>query len=1373
MRKFLIVGVLSLATTLPFAVTAAPTKATTSKPAAAANFTRSATLPKWAQPLAAIAPTTHEDAVVVRLSETQAWAGPSPAVLENLAVQVNAKSALESIGQFGITFLPAYQKLVLHRVALLRGKEVLDRTASVNTRLLEREPGLENGIYGGAMTLQLLLEDVQVGDTLWLTYTVEGANPVFGNRWSDTFSWDSGSRVEERKLTVLHPKNRPLKWRTLGDFKAGEIKPVIDQLGATERLVFSEKGMDALDYEPSTPNDYVSHRRLQFSEFDNWQEVATWAGSMFPLAPSGPATMALKARFAQQGDAMAQATAALHWVQDEIRYFSVSMGENSHRPQSPDVVLKRRYGDCKDKSYLLVSLLRDLGIQARPVLVNSMAYKMPGKGLATPLAFDHVIVQIDIDGKRYNVDPTRSGERGLLSVLPPAIPAGSGLLVHAISPELVTLADSTPTEALMERFETIRVASFDGDATLEVRRVYRRGLASMARQSIPALSAAELRKFALGQYEKQYPGITVVDKPTHQDSADGNSFEMLMKFKLVKPVNQVDGQYRIEFDAKLVDDTLGIPDNLVRNFPFAFPLGRIHSRYHLDVHWPQTVRSHTVQAPTAADSPFFKLKEEYTLRGNLFRYNADYKVKQESIPAAQLPELQKAVKTLLGKTLGIAQVGPSDFVKEAGSGLTMRNVEILRMGLAFEEFNQLSQKKKLKDIGIDNACDVLINAYALGAFLPDSGKVLPTLDATLAAQASVPGFNLCRARFKFSRGDFAASVPLFKAGGVTADGDPNTLLLAWARMHDGTDVAAAQRDILRYYDDRKRQGLLSGYDMAATVALLQRMKAPIPVELTSRRDLATGAWPLPIVAMQLGSLSVEALLDKLKVMEDDERELAANEANFYIAQTYIAQGKKQLAIDALQWFRVNGMRSTELGQHALAELWLQHNDDPDLKAASEAASKDDFPAALQLYGKAAARGVPLAQYALGLFHYDGRGTRENAQEAAKWMLLAAGNNVPGAMNYLAIMYANGKGVEMDMVRAVKWLEAGASLGEQYASANLGARYMEGHEYTPQDFGKAYRLLSRGAEMGEVKAQANLSYLYTEGKGTEKDYTAASYWARLSLMRGEPEGMLRMGILARGGLGMDKDAAMALKLFDICFKMKSGDCAYQLGLMYEAGDGVQRDAGRAQRYFESGAEYDSVEAQLRVAHEKLAKDPESTAALDLLLRAAFMGSEAAVDLIEAKATRSLDKKPNLELIQLLGVIRRHASGTVFSYEKAARWLIKGSELGSSQAMNNLGDLYEKGAGVEKNVDKAIELFKRAATNGNGPAFYSLGTLYDAGVEVPPNPRLAYLYLELAMRRGLTRALPSRNRIRATLSKADREAADVLAAGWRPEMALPVL
>ena len=93
-----------------------------------------------------------------------------------------------------------------------------------------------------------------------------------------------------------------------------------------------------------------------------------------------------------------KADALLEYVQKEIRYTGLEIGLHSHAPNPPKVVLDRHFGDCKDKSLLLISVLGAVGIDAYPALVSSSLRVHVGEILPSPLAFDHVVVFAVIDG---------------------------------------------------------------------------------------------------------------------------------------------------------------------------------------------------------------------------------------------------------------------------------------------------------------------------------------------------------------------------------------------------------------------------------------------------------------------------------------------------------------------------------------------------------------------------------------------------------------------------------------------------------------------------------------------------------------------------------------------------------------------------------------------------------------------------------------------------------------------------------------------------------------------------------------------------------------------------------------------------------------
>ena len=59
----------------------------------------------------------------------------------------------------------------------------------------------------------------------------------------------------------------------------------------------------------------------------------------------------------------------------------------------------RRYGDCKDKAYLLSKILARLDIAASPALVSTTRGSATRDVVPTAAAFNHVIVRALIDGR--------------------------------------------------------------------------------------------------------------------------------------------------------------------------------------------------------------------------------------------------------------------------------------------------------------------------------------------------------------------------------------------------------------------------------------------------------------------------------------------------------------------------------------------------------------------------------------------------------------------------------------------------------------------------------------------------------------------------------------------------------------------------------------------------------------------------------------------------------------------------------------------------------------------------------------------------------------------------------------------------------------
>ncbi|HEX2964955.1 MAG TPA: DUF3857 and transglutaminase domain-containing protein, partial [Syntrophorhabdaceae bacterium] len=95
---------------------------------------------------------------------------------------------------------------------------------------------------------------------------------------------------------------------------------------------------------------------------------------------------------------------ALYDYVRNIRYVSITLDQHRLIPHEAPATFRNQYGDCKDKSTLLISLLKSIGIRSYICLVNTRT--LIDKSEATPKAFNHAIVAIPYRGFYTFLDPT-------------------------------------------------------------------------------------------------------------------------------------------------------------------------------------------------------------------------------------------------------------------------------------------------------------------------------------------------------------------------------------------------------------------------------------------------------------------------------------------------------------------------------------------------------------------------------------------------------------------------------------------------------------------------------------------------------------------------------------------------------------------------------------------------------------------------------------------------------------------------------------------------------------------------------------------------------------------------------------------------------
>lgn len=469
------------------------------------------------------------------------------------ARMVLSPSGVQNASELSFDFDPSFEKLVIHEIAIVRGAKRIDALDADEVRVIQKEDDSESGIYDGEQTALVFVKDVRPGDVIDYSWSIDGANPLLGARYTDSYRLSSSVPSRRVRHRLLWAGGKPPQWRG--------AQPVLS--GTT--YTWEVKDLSGLDIEDSVPSWYEARKSVQVTAFASWAEVAAWAEAMFRLdARSTAEVKALADTFRTAHPTRdAQITAAIRFVQDDIRYLGIEMGRNSHQPHQPWETLEARWGDCKDKSLLLVALLRELGLEAHPALVNTRLEHRLADKIASPFLFDHVIAQVIDGGKTYWIDGTMSDQGGTLATIETPN-YGRALVVRADTTALATISTQQSGNTLVEQQYT--TTSYTEPTTLEIRTTYSGADADSMRSDLASMSVDDFAHERINDLAADQPKIEAVGAPVIRDDRMRNVLVVTEKYRVRELWD--DGQWT--WYPRVLDGYLTRPDTMIRRMPLAF-----------------------------------------------------------------------------------------------------------------------------------------------------------------------------------------------------------------------------------------------------------------------------------------------------------------------------------------------------------------------------------------------------------------------------------------------------------------------------------------------------------------------------------------------------------------------------------------------------------------------------------------------------------------------------------------------------------------------------------------------------------------------------------------------------------------------------------
>ena len=456
-------------------------------------------------------------------------------------------------------------------------------------------------------------------------------------------------------------------WRGFPPVKPVEVAP--------DHIRWEIKDMPALDLENlrSTPvwGALAARMAVKWGDLavkgkdDQWRAIGQWFTTLENHRPDPTPEITAKAQelTAAAPGFYAKIVPIADYIQKNIRYFVVERGIGGFQAHNASDIFRNRYGDCKDKSTLVISMLQAIGIHAVYVALDDR------RGVVDPdepsLVGNHMIAAIEIppdvqdprlkaivkakDGKRYLIfDPTN--EHTAIGNLPYYLQGGYATLAAGPASQVIALPVLDPDASGTEQTGSFTLSS-DGTLTGAVDTVHSGPEGADFREFLNETDDKQRREIWEHYVASSLPGVTLNAFQFTRPSALDKPLEFHYKITvlqyahtagpllLVRP--RVIGTFTRPFD----DKPRTLPIDLVATG---------HWRDTFDIALPPGYIVDETPDPASIDLDFASYHSSFTARGNILHYEREYIVRQVQLPPEKAPAFRQLESTILTDERGTA-----------------------------------------------------------------------------------------------------------------------------------------------------------------------------------------------------------------------------------------------------------------------------------------------------------------------------------------------------------------------------------------------------------------------------------------------------------------------------------------------------------------------------------------------------------------------------------------------------------------------------------------------------------------------------------------------------------------------------------------------
>jgi transglutaminase-like putative cysteine protease len=394
--------------------------------------------------------------------------------------------------------------------------------------------------------------------------------------------------------------------------------------------------------------------KLKGQTYRSWSDLGAWYSQLIESSRvSSPALQKKALELAPPQMPPAERIQALaRFVQQDIRYAAIEIGIGGFRPHPAADVFDHRYGDCKDKSMLLGTMLAQIGVKSFQVLIHVQRGTYTG---STPpnRGFNHVILAVQLPeastprpwmavyehpklGRLLIFDPTN--DRVPLGQLPSYEQDNYALLVTDGGGDFIHLPASPPEFNKLKRTARLRLSP-EGALQGEVEEISSGAWAASMRSFLRDESQQDQKKIIERLLGRTMTNFSVSNLKI--DNIDDLGSDVVVHYKFMAEHYAQHTGPLLFVRPRIVGQLEGSLDtSKPRHYAYQFSVPTMLNET-VEISLPEGFKADELPPAVASVFPFGSYNSSTEVADNLLRYKREYRVTDTLVPLDRIGDLKK------------------------------------------------------------------------------------------------------------------------------------------------------------------------------------------------------------------------------------------------------------------------------------------------------------------------------------------------------------------------------------------------------------------------------------------------------------------------------------------------------------------------------------------------------------------------------------------------------------------------------------------------------------------------------------------------------------------------------------------------------------